>query len=150
MMKLWHHLSHSSFVGYLPPRRPLRVSSFNNSVVHWFLISAALGLLSSHFVPSCSCFLGCDEQCDTSHCSTHSSCLSVIYYLINHRGCFLLTTQWFTDSCLQPLLGCCQVISSLCPLAFWNSMNNRIRLIVQRFPVVLLVIYCLVDHWGSL
>src|SRR5712675_22326 len=71
-----------------------------------------------------------------SHCSTHSSCLSVIYCLINHRGCLLLTTQWFTDSCLQPLLGCCQVISSLCPLAFWDAMNNRIHLIFQHIPVV--------------
>ena len=37
MMKLRHHLSHSSFVGYLPPRRPSRVLSSNNPAVYWFL-----------------------------------------------------------------------------------------------------------------
>ena len=81
-MKSQHYLLHSSFVGYLPPHRPLRVPSSNNPAVHWFLISAALGLLSSHFVP--------------------------------------------------------------CPLAFWDAMNNVIRLIVQRIPVLSVI---LLPHW---
>jgi len=95
-----------------------------------------LGLLSSPFVSS-SFFVFWDAMNNVTY--PFIQCipvLSVIYCLIDHRGCLLPTTQRFTDSCLQPLLGCYQVISSLCPLASWDAMNNVIRLIVQRIPVV--------------
>jgi len=129
---------------------------FNDPAVHWLLSSAALGPIIKFFLFLIS-FIpwklrGFDRWWNYD-IIYRIPVLSVIYHFVNHwgchQGCLLLTTQWFTDSWFQPLLGCYQVISSLRPLAFWDVMNNVIHLIVQRIPV-LSVIYYLVDHWGCL
>ena len=87
----------------------------NDPAVRWHLSSAALGPLLSFslfLVPFVSWKLrGCNRWWNYN-IIYRIPVLSVIYHLVDHRGCLPLTTQRFTDSCLQPLLGCCQVISS--------------------------------------
>ena len=85
-----------------------RPSLSNNPAVHWLLSSAALGpsLSSSLFLVSFVSWKlrGCDRWWNYD-IIYRIPVLSVIYHLVDHRGCFLLTTQWFTDSCFSATLG---------------------------------------------
>jgi len=112
------YLSHSNFIGYLLLLLTLSRTSLPFLTIQWFADSCCLGT----FEPFIKFFLllvflvlwklrGCDRwwNSDIIYCIP---VLLVIYHLIDHWGCLLLTTQWFTDSWFQPLLGCLIVFVS--------------------------------------
>jgi len=123
MMKFRHHLLHSSFVGYLPPRRPSRVSSSNNPAVHWFLSSATLGLLSSHFVSLSSCFLWWIRW----YVSSFNAFQLFVGYSLPHRPSRVPSfnnpaVHWFLVSAALGLLSSPFVSSSFLFSGVWRIM----------------------------